>query len=557
MLPEELTAQVHPEKNQDVKLESLTPGSNVTLWWVCSKSHEWEAKVKTRTRGSGCPYCTGNRFASGVNDLATLHPEIAAELHQAKNSGVTPSDIAPGSTKVFTWVCLEGHEWQATVVNRTRHGKKCPECHPRKNAKRSITFVPLSSLPESVLKFTDSSDLERLVDVTAQLDWVCPEDETHLWSSKLNSLALNPTCPYCTHRRVTPGVDDFQTSFPNLMEEWDWEENTVSPSSLSPGSGQRVHWVCKSDSSHKWDTFLYTRTSKTPTNCPSCNTGQSAAEQEIADLFISQGVEVIRNTRQVISPWELDLFFPEHKLAVEFNGLYWHSEQSGKSKNYHHDKWLAAKEAGVQLIQIWEDDWNRNPELVKKMLSHKLGLSNSKRFYARKTTVESISAKQARPFLEENHVQGFVAGSYYLGLTDYEGSLIAVMVLRRETKSSDVLTLARFATAAQVVGGFTKLLKHTEKLYKPSLIVTFADHTVSDGGLYENTGFVADKELPPDYMYVVKKTRVHKFNYRLKRFREDFALKYEEGLSETQLAQLNGIPRIWDAGKTRYVYKPQ
>ena len=84
-------------------------------------------------------------------------------------------------------------------------------------------------------------------------------------------------------------------------------------------------------------------------------------------------------------------------------------------------------------------------------------------------------------------------------------------------------------------------------------IVTFSDHEVSDGGLYQTLGFTLDKELKPDYRYVVDGRRVHKFNYRLKKFRNDPNLEYQEGLSERELALLNGIPRVWDCGKTRWV----
>ena len=76
---------------------------------------------------------------------------------------------------------------------------------------------------------------------------------------------------------------------------------------------------------------------------------------------------------------------------------------------------------------------------------------------------------------------------------------------------------------------------------------------MSDGGLYDALGFTADKELPPDYKYVVDGKRVHKFSYRRKRFRADPDLRYEEGLSERELAYLNGLGRVWDCGKIRYV----
>lgn len=77
----------------------------------------------------------------------------------------------------------------------------------------------------------------------------------------------------------------------------------------------------------------------------------------------------------------------------------------------------------------------------------------------------------------------------------------------------------------------------------------------SGGGLYERLGFRIDKILEPDYTYLVNNARKHKFGYRLKRFKNDPELKYQEGLTEKQLADLNGLYRIWDQGKVRYVKK--
>src|SRR5690606_34103676 len=108
-------------------------------------------------------------------------------------------------------------------------------------------------------------------------------------------------------------------------------------------------------------------------------------------------------------------------------------------------------------------------------------------------------------------------------------------------------------TAGVVQGGFTRLLRHAESRLAVATWVTFADLSVSQGRLYEDNGFIVDKILPPDYMYFVQGERVHVFNYRLKRFREDPNLIWKEGLTERELAQLNGLHRIWDSGKVRYV----
>lgn len=169
------------------------------------------------------------------------------------------------------------------------------------------------------------------------------------------------------------------------------------------------------------------------------------------------------------------------KIAVEFNGLYWHREKVRSNKNYHYNKWLECQKQGIQLIQIWEDDWYQNPELVKQMLAHKLGVSSQPKIYARNTKIVFLENEQAKNFLNNNHIQGEVLGSIRLGLVTDTHQLVAVMVLKKEGKT---LNLLRFATSQPVVGGFTKLLKHVEKTYKPEEIITFSDNCVSDGGFY-------------------------------------------------------------------------
>jgi hypothetical protein len=247
---------------------------------------------------------------------------------------------------------------------------------------------------------------------------------------------------------------------------------------------------------------------------------------------------------------ELDIYIPEKQIAIEFNGLYWHSERT-KPKSYHYDKWLACKEVGIQLIQIWEDDWNRDPKLIKRMLAYKLGVNVGSKIYARKTEIYSPNKQEVDSFLTENHIQGAVDGSVRVGLR-VENMLTAVAIFKLEKEGEDkILNLVRYATSQQVIGGFTKLLKAVEEKYAGfKKIITFSDNTLSDGGLYENSGFIRTKEIKPDYMYICKGQRYHKFGYRLKRFRTDPNLQYMEGLTESQLAELNGLERIWDAGRT-------
>jgi hypothetical protein len=250
---------------------------------------------------------------------------------------------------------------------------------------------------------------------------------------------------------------------------------------------------------------------------------------------------------------ELDIYVPSKRIAIEYNGLYWHTEEAGKDRWYHYNKWKTCRDQGIQLIQIWEDEWESKPELVKKMLAHKLNASYGKKLYARTLNIREVGVDESTIFLNAHHIQGSTTGSCRLGLYTKEGKLEALLLGRVFTQGDDtVLDIVRYATDAVVPGGFTKLLKAAEHKVRPSKVTTFSDNSISDGALYETNGFSVEKELPPDYKYVVKKQRQHKFGYRLKRFKNDENLLYAEDLSESELAKANNLPKIWDCGKVKW-----
>lgn len=118
------------------------------------------------------------------------------------------------------------------------------------------------------------------------------------------------------------------------------------------------------------------------------------------------------------------------------------------------------------------------------------------------------------------------------------------------------MQLSRYATSCNVRGGFSKIITTVEKYNKDKYdgVYTFSDNLISSGNLYKTCGFSVIEELKPDYMYVYNGVRVYKFNFRKERFQKDKDPLYREGLTERQLAELNGIPRIYDAGKLKWLY---
>ena len=115
------------EKNGNLKPEQFTTGSGKKIWWRCQKGHEWQAHINNRSKGIGCPYCSGRRAIVGETDLQTINPLLAKEWNYEKNTTLTPSQVTFGSGKKVWWKCSKGHEWQASVSNRHK-GRGCPIC---------------------------------------------------------------------------------------------------------------------------------------------------------------------------------------------------------------------------------------------------------------------------------------------------------------------------------------------------------------------------------------------------------------------------------------------
>ena len=547
----ELAAMWDYDKNTGLTPQMVVDGSAKKVSWKCSEGHEWESPIRDHLR---CQVCAHRKVLTGFNDITITAPEIAQQFHPVKNGEIRADSLLAGHVKNVWWLdeaC--GHEWEASPYSRIKLASGCPVCVNQKVIAGVNDLATVSPKLAAEWHPEKNGTLEPShvsVGSGKKVWWLC--EKKHTWRSAVLNRKTRG-CPYCSGNKVLLGYNDLETIVKDIAGEWDYEKNyPLTPKDVSVGANKRIWWKCIKE--HSWQAFINDRTRTNATGCPVCvaNCYVSKAEQEIADFLREHGLVIEQSNRRVLKGVELDIYIPSHNFAIEYNGLYWHSEKFGKGKNHHLSKYLAAKDNGIQLVQIWEDDWNKNPEQIKAMLLHKLGLSQQSKIFARKTLVKELAKKHVEAFLENNHIQGFASGSHYLGLFEKNSeTLVSVIVLKKE--ANHTLNIIRYATSKNVVGGFTKLLTYAEKNYAPERFITFSDHCVSDGGLYANNGFISDKELNPDYRYLAGGKRQHKFGYRLKRFRNDPALKWEEGLTEKELAALNGLYRIWDAGKTRWV----
>lgn len=279
---------------------------------------------------------------------------------------------------------------------------------------------------------------------------------------------------------------------------------------------------------------------------------------------------------------ELDIVVPDHHLAIEFDGVFWHSEAAEKEAhakplphNYHAEKTREAREQGYQLVHVWEDDWLHRRELVMRALAHRLRAVDRlpdvlpdinplayERLYARKLTVRTVPGDVARRFWQDNHLQGPVNCSVNIGLYDQNDVLRALLGVGRKNHGSRVSLpegtwdIQRYATLGTVVGGFTRLLAHAETLLPVHAWTSWSDNDISDGGMYRAADFTLDKRQGASYSYVGRTTRwerVHRSTYTKQRFIDDSDLVYEPGQTEHEAALANRLYRIYDAGKTRWI----
>ena len=283
--------------------------------------------------------------------------------------------------------------------------------------------------------------------------------------------------------------------------------------------------------------------------CPELLKNNPIWETVLEKFFIENNIVFERNTRNIIKPKELDFYLPNHNLAIELNGLYWHSEQY-LEKDYHYNKYHLCKEKGIRLIQIFEDEWNNNSDSILATLKTILKI-NQEKIMARKCDIKILSFKEGNNFVKNHHHFGSSKGGcLYIGLI-FDNRIVAVTVFKKENLQTDVWVLDRFCTDGSVVtGGFSKILQYFKNNNKWTSIKTFADLRWSEGNLYSKNNFVIDKILKPDYSYLVNNTRSHKFNHR----KEKYNQKYNTSqMSETSIMKKENFHKIWDCGKLRFI----
>lgn len=266
--------------------------------------------------------------------------------------------------------------------------------------------------------------------------------------------------------------------------------------------------------------------------------------------------EIVRNITGIINSYELDIYLPEKRLAIEFNGNYWHSDRQ-KDKMYHQKKTIAGIKEGIRIIHIYEYEWINKRDKIKNFLADTIN-GSSIRIEARNTDVCKISGSEAIDFENENHLQGYADASINMALK-YDGNIVGIMTFktpRFDTACQYELVRFCYKEHTTVVGGAERMFKHFLDEYNPTSIISYCDIGKFSGSTYTKLNFRVTENCltEPGYVWVSGKDGTY-----LSRYQTMKSKLIEKGFgsadqTEDEIMNGKGYLKVYNSGNMKFVW---
>ena len=321
-------------------------------------------------------------------------------------------------------------------------------------------------------------------------------------------------------------------------------------------------WKCVK-CGNEWEQFLHSSvvdgTQKCIPRCLVCYPYVDGIHESYTQKQVIAFVKTIENNleehvKDIIKPYELDIYIPQKNIAIQFDGIFWHSDQK-KPNDYHLMKTQMCKEKGIQLIHIFQDQWLYKQQIVKDRIKNVLGVYDN-RIFARKCQVKEIKSSVCNQFLDTNHIQGRDNSKIRLGLF-YNDQLVSIMTFGKPRFNKNYeYQLVRFASKLgnQVVGGASKLLKCFQRKYQPKSLISYADCRYSNGKLYYALGFEFLNNSESNYCWIKSRRRYSRYQCQKHKLKQLLGQdKFNPQLSESQNMYLNGFNKIYDCGNMVFI----
>ena len=504
---------------------------------VCFEHGEFIQTPANHFQGSGCSICAIERTKRTKEQFI----KEANKIHNNKYTYLN-LDYKNDKTKILIQCPQHGEFYQTPNSHLGGHG--CPLCS---NNKKSNTD---EFIRKAIEVHGDRYNYSKTIynGANNNVKIICPE---HGEFEQVAYIHLKGAkCSICMGKNQKTTEQFINESNNKYNSRFDYSKTNYIK------AHDKVIIICPKHGEFEQTPDCHLRTNN---GCPMCaaEITVSSIEKEII-YFLKDDLNIQnikRNKRNIITPKELDIFLPEYNVAIEFDGLYYHSELFQKDKKYHLNKTELCQEKNIRLVHIFEDEWNYKKEIVKSRLINILDKTIDK-IYARKTIIKEIDVYQAKEFFNKNHLQGYTNSKYKIGLF-YDGKLVSCMLFNNPRvgigTNYDGYELTRFASVLNinVVGGANKILKYFENTYKPKLIKSYADRRWGLGKIYNTLGFSMDCFNEPNYWYIINNKRKHRFGFRKEILKKQgFDTKNK---TEHQIMLERKIYRIYDCGTITYV----
>lgn len=328
------------------------------------------------------------KVIKGTSDLESQQPELSKEWDYSKNSK-TPSEYSQYSNKKAWWTCKSNHSWEAIISNRSK-GSGCLECAKLTRGEniskiKNKDNTPLSDNKILMKDFCILNSYNPYIkgsSYQSKVLWICSICSKS-WIARINKRIKGNGCPSCWSlnkggeyvRSIVKSQGSIFETNPEVEEYWNYEKNeyyNIDPSKISAGSHSYAYWHCPK-CNNSWKAIIKSLTIR-GSRCSKCINKTSKGEKELFSFIKNLHKDAVQNNRIIIKPKELDIYIPSKRLAIEYNGEYWHSNEvisnrmNKTSEDYHKEKLESCKKNNVDLLFVWEDDWIKDKSKVKSAL---------------------------------------------------------------------------------------------------------------------------------------------------------------------------------------------
>jgi hypothetical protein len=418
-----------------------------------------------------------NDIPSLLNKLKKIHPKLSfPKIYE---------EVVDCESNI-TAICEKHGEYITFVGNLLYSKSGCIKCRGDTTKKKYLTVDRNHPTVKEMLKYFSLKDPDFKCNKVSPITFICKEHGEFKRSVKIlnRSKKFKTSCFKCRSKKDMYTIDYYY----NKLKKLHGDKYSYSIDGEYFGAHSRLKITCSNPKHGSWGCSIYNHFYN-KTGCPKCAGTISKGSLDLFSYIRSLAPKTESEVK--IENLKVDILIRDKKIAIEYLGQYFHSSKF-IDKYFHRNRRIFLNSLGYRVIYIWEYEWLTNNSKIKNYFKNVLGFSTP--IYARKCSVEKIEAREAKVFIEQNHLMGAgLTCNNYIGLR-YNNNLVACAGFRKVFSKKE-LYRAAYKEGYRVIGGLSKIIKYYVNNYGSSeIIISYVDLDKFEGVSYYKSGFKKDKE---------------------------------------------------------------